>query len=482
MANPGMLEDEDGLPERTRGLALAVLIIGTVMAVLDSSIANVALPTLSRELHVDAARSIWVVNAYQVAVTMLLLPFASLGDVLGLRKVYTAGIAVFTLGSLGCALSSTLAMLVVWRVVQGVGAAALMSIAPALMRTIFPAAMLGTAVGISAFTVASSSAAGPTIGGSILAIAPWPWIFAVNVPIGLFDTVFATRVLPKMRGNGARFDVASALLSGPALALVVIGLEGISRHVAPALIVAMLATSVALGIAFVRRQRALAHPMLPLDLFAMPRFSLAAATSLCSFTAQGIAFVALPFLFQGAYGFSPFVAGLLFTPWPLAIAIAAPLAGRLSDRLPPVRLSTIGLGILALGLALLAGLPTRPTALDIVWRAIVCGIGFGFFQAPNNRELLGSAPRNRSGSAGGILATMRLSGQSLGAACVAIVLGSAATASALANASHASDLAPQAHLALWLASGVAALATAVSATRLGLPRPLPVVRSRTPAS
>lgn len=472
--------DADGLPSGRRGLALTVIVIGTIMAVLDSSIANVALPTLARELRIDAAQSIWVVNAYQVAVTMLLLPFASLGDVFGLRKIYTMGIAIFTVGSLGCALSTTLATLLVWRVVQGIGAAALMSIAPALMRSIFPAAMLGTAVGVSALTVATSSAAGPTLGGTILAIAPWPWLFAINVPLGLFDTVLAARVLPRTPGTGERFDFPSALLAGPALALFVVGLDGIGRHVAAPIVGAMIVASVALGVTFVQRQRRLAAPMLPLDLFAIPRFSLAAMTSLCSFTAQGLAFVALPFLFQGAYGYSAFVTGLLFTPWPLAIAVVAPLAGRISDRVAPAKLATVGLAMLAIGLFFLANLGTHPFIIDIVWRAIICGAGFGLFQAPNNREMLGSAPRNRSGSAGGILATVRLTGQSLGAAGVAIVLGTATVVVAARPAlASATNLSAAAHVALGMAAAVAALAAIVSGTRLALDEPQ-VVSSGTP--
>jgi DHA2 family multidrug resistance protein-like MFS transporter len=462
-SSPTLSAADDGLPPERRRLAVAAIVIGTVMAVLDSSIANVALPTLSRELRVDAASSVWVVNAYQVIVTMCLLPFASLGDLIGYRKVYTAGLVVFTLGSLGCALSTSLLVLVLWRAFQGLGAAALMSIAPALNRSIFPARMLGVAVGISALTVASSSAAGPTLGGLILAVAPWPWLFAINVPLGVFDVAFASRALPATPGTGGRFDWPSALLSGPALSLLVVGLDGFSRHVPLALDGAMLAASVALAFAFVRRQSALASPMLALDLFRNPRFSLASLTSLASFTAQGLAFVALPFLLQGVFGFSAFASGLLFTPWPLAIALVAPLAGRLADRIAPARLSTAGLAVLACGLALLAALPAHPRVADIVWRAIVCGLGFGFFQAPNNRELLGSAPRNRSGSASGVLATVRLTGQSLGAAGVAIVIGASAAAHALGVSA---ELAVPAHRALWCAASVAALAAGVSALRL----------------
>jgi DHA2 family multidrug resistance protein-like MFS transporter len=454
---------EDGLPPRQRRLAIAVVVIGTVMAVLDTSIANVALPTLSRELHADVASSIWVVNAYQVAVTMLLLPLSSLGDVVGYRRVYTTGLAVFTLGSLGCALSTTLAALVLFRIFQGFGAAALMSIAPALNRTIFPTRMLGVAVGISALTVAASSAAGPTLGGAILAIAPWPWLFAVNVPLGIFATIFARRALPRTTGRGGRLDIPSALMSGPALALLIVGLDAFARRVAPLQIAAMLGGSIILTVAFVRRQRVLPVPMLPLDLFAVKRFSFAVGTSLCSFTAQGIAFVALPFLLQGPYGYTAFASGLLFTPWPLAIAVVAPVAGRLADRMSGPLLSTAGLGVLALGLALLAALPAHPGPADIVWRGAVCGLGFGFFQAPNNREILGSAPRARSASAAGVLATARLTGQSLGAAVVAIVLG---TSVAEGVAGAGLRLTGPSHVALWCSVAVAAVAALVSALRL----------------
>jgi DHA2 family multidrug resistance protein-like MFS transporter len=432
------------------------------MAVLDSSIANVALPTMSRELHADASSTIWVVNAYQVAVTMCLLPLSSLGDVLGYRRTYRAGLVVFTAGSLGCALSTSLLPLVLCRLVQGVGAAALMSIAPALNRTIFPARMLGVAVGISALTVASASAAGPTLGGAILAVAPWPWLFAVNVPLGIAAGAVAGRFLPALPGRGGSLDVASALTSGPALALLVVGLDGFARHLAPVAIAAMLAASAALAVAFVRRQRALAVPMLPLELFGVRRFSFAVATSLCCFAAQGIAFVALPFLLQGPSGYSALESGLLFTAWPLAIAVVAPLAGKLSDRVSPPRVSSVGLAILALGLAFVATLPLHPSPFDVVWRSLVCGIGFGLFQAPNNREILGAAPRTRSASVAGVLATARLTGQSLGASAVAIVLGTSAASVAGAG----TGLAAPVHAALWIAAAVATLATAISAMRL----------------
>jgi DHA2 family multidrug resistance protein-like MFS transporter len=453
---------EDGLPQRERRFAVAVLVVGTVMAVLDGSIANIALPTIARELRVDASASVWVVNAYQLAVTATLVAFASLGEVKGYRGVYAAGIAVFTLGSLACALSHSLPALVVSRAFQGLGGAAVMSTAPAVYRAVYPSALLGRALGISALTVASAASAGPTLGGAILAVAPWPWLFAINVPVGVAAAAFAWRALPAGTGRGGPYDIPSALLGGPAVTLVVVALDGAGRHAALGMTLIELAAGVALAGAFILRQRALPAPMLALDLFALPRFSLAAATSLASFVAQGLAFVALPFLFQSGLGYSAFVSGLLFTPWPLAIACVAPVAGRLSDRLPPPLLSTIGLGVLAAGVGLLAALGPHAGPLDVVWRAAVCGAGFGFFQAPNNRELMGSAPREKSGSASGVLATVRVTGQSLGAAVVAIVLAAVAHD----EGSPQAGIVAASHDALWLGAGCAGLAMLVSALRL----------------
>jgi DHA2 family multidrug resistance protein-like MFS transporter len=443
---------DEGLEPRLRRLAVAAIALGTIMAVLDGSIANVALPTIARELHVEPAASVWVVNAYQLATTMSLIPLASLGDVYGYRRVYRAGLAGFTLGSLGCALSHSLTALVAFRFLQGFGGAAIMAVGPALYRTIFPSNRLGVALGISALTVASSAAAGPTIGGLILAVLPWPWLFAINVPLGIFNVLLAGRTLPRETGQGGRFDFASALLAAPAFTLLITAVDGLSRAISRPLLALQLTASFAFGALFVARQRRIANPMLPLELFASQRFTLAAGTSLCSFVAQGLAFVALPFLFQRDYGYSAFASGLLFTPWPLSIAVVAPVAGRLADRFSAPILSTCGLFVFAAGLALLGGLGPHATPPDIIWRAGVCGLGFGFFQSPNNREIMGNAPRERSGSASGVLATVRVTGQALGAALTAAVLGAGGITAA--------------HPALLLAAVAAGAAGLVSALRL----------------
>jgi DHA2 family multidrug resistance protein-like MFS transporter len=455
----------DGLPSPQRWFAVTVVALGTVMAVLDGSIANTALPTIARELHVTAAASIWVVNGFQIAVTMTILAFAGIGSARGISGIYRFGIALFTLGSLACALSHSFPLLVTARVVQGVGSAAIMAIAPALNRAIFPRAMLGTALGISAVVVATSAAAGPTIGGTILRYLPWPWLFAINLPIGLFDFFYALRMLPKTPGSGARIDGTSIVLSALGLGGLIYGVDGFARHDAAWLIAAILLASIGALVAFVQRQRVLPQPMLAISLFRSPVFTLSSITSTATYTSQGLAYVALPFFFQSALGRTPFESGLLLTSWPLAVAIVAPIAGRLSDRYSAGLLSTIGLTVMAIGTGLYATLPAHPSTIEIVLHGAICGLGFGFFQSPNNRELLGSAPVQDSASASGILATVRLFGQTLGAALVAIVFG--VIGASLGDAHQLTSLARVATpVTLWIACGCASAAAIVSALRL----------------
>ncbi len=467
----------DGMPESRRLLAVIVVAVGTVMAVLDGSIANTALPTIARELHVSAAESIWVVNGFQLAVTMTILTYASIGDSRGVSFVYRLGIVAFTAGSLFCAISRTLPLLVAARIFQGVGAAALMAVGPALYRQIFPPTQLGKALGISAVIVATSAAAGPTIGGSLLAIAPWPWLFAINVPLGLFDALYSTKVLPNIPGTGAALDVRSVGLSALGFGALIYGVDGFARHDRPLAIAAELTLGIICGMLFVRRQLRLTVPMLAIDLFANPAFSLASVTSALTYTAQGLAFVSLPFFFQAALGRTPLQSGLLLTSWPLCVAIAAPLAGRLSDRYPAGILSTIGLAIMATGLALYAMLGGHPSTIDIVLHGMICGIGFGFFQSPNNRELVGSAPRSKIGSAAGVLASVRLTGQTLGAALVAIVFGLLGTGVASGSEHVEAVVRIATPLTLWLAFGCAALGTIASGMRLVAARPAPAADS-----
>ena len=414
----------DGLSTPQRHWAVLTIALAVGLAVLDGAIANIALPTIAADLHTSASASIWVVNAFQLAVMVSLLPLASVGEIYGYRRVYLVGVAVFTAASLLCATSHTLTGLTIARVVQGFGAAGVMSINTALIRYTYPRSMLGRGIGINALVVAGCSALGPTIASAILSVADWPWLFAVNVPLGLACLAIGVRALPVTPRAGHRFDAGSALLNALALTLLITGIDGYAQGEAPVEALLELAGSLVVGALLVRRQLSRPAPLLPVDLLRIPLFRLSILTSICSFTAQSLAFVALPFALEGAMGWNVKATGLLMTPWPLALAFVAPIAGRLADRVSAGILGGIGLAALCCGLLAMSLLRPDASALDVVWRMALCGVGYGFFQSPNNRAIVGSAPMSRAGGASGMLGTARLLGQSLGAALVAVIFSS----------------------------------------------------------
>ena len=417
------MDAEQGLPYPQRYWAILVVALGITLAVLDGAIANVALPTIARNLNASPADSIWVVNAYQLAITVSLLPLASLGDRIGYRRVYMGGLALFTLASFGCALSGSLTSLAVARVIQGFGAAGIMSVNTALVRMIYPPEHLGRGVSINASVVAVSAVIGPTVASGVLAIAPWPWLFAINVPIGVAALAVGWKALPRTPGHRRPYDYISALMNAAVFGLAITAVDGLGHGEHRPYVIAEFLVAGVIGYFFVRRQLTQTAPLLPVDLLRIPVFALSIATSFCSFTAQMLTFVSLPFLLQNSLGMTQVETGFLMTPWPMVIVFIAPVAGMLSDRYSAGVLGGIGLALLSAGLLLLATTGAHPAPFDIAWRMALCGLGFGLFQSPNNRQMLSSAPRNRSGGASGMLGTARLSGQTLGAALVALIFG-----------------------------------------------------------
>lgn len=456
----------DGLPLPQRYWAIVAIGLGITLAVIDSAIANVALPTIARDLHTNPALSIWVVNGYQLAITISLLPLSSLGDIVGYRPVYLSGLILFTLASLGCAFSHTLPELAAARVIQGFGAAGIMSVNTALLRFIYPQNLLGRGIGINALVVAVSSAVGPTIASAILSVANWPWLFAVNVPIGLAAFSVGFLFLPHTRKSPHSFDIVGAVLSAATFGLMIGSIDALGHgEKFPFFLVEIIGT-VGLGYLLVKREMGKAAPMLPVDLLRIPIFALSVGTSISSFAAQMLALVSLPFLFQMDLHFSAVQTGLLIAPWPIAIGIAAPIAGRLADRYSAGLLGGIGLFLFALGLLSLAFLPDQPDYFDIGWRMALSGIGFGLFQSPNNRAMLTAAPKERSGGASGMLGTARLLGQTTGAALVALLF---------ARLPHQGPT-----VALFLATGFALVAAIVSLARLYEPVELSRQRAANP--
>ncbi|WP_242560725.1 MULTISPECIES: MFS transporter [Pandoraea] len=411
----------EGLSASARRIAVPSILLGTFLGNLDASIANVALPTIARDLVADPAATVWVVNAYQLIFAMAVLPLAALGEKLGYRRVFLFGVAGFTLASLGCALAPSLSWLVAARVVQGLCGACMSTIVPALLRMVFPQHMGGRAISLLALTVALSTAAGPSVAAAILSLGDWRWLFAINLPIGLVALAASARFLPRTPGAERRIDVPGALLNAATLALIIIGLGHIGEAGHHGVAALQIVLGLIVAVVLVRHQRSRQAPLLPLDLLRVPVLALSSLTSVACYMAQTLAYVGMPFLLQHTFARGEAATGLLITPWPLVIVFVAPLAGRLSDRFDSTRMSALGLGVFAAGLALLAWLPAGASDWAIAWRMVVCGIGFGFFQTPNNRIIMMGAPRERSGAASGLMTIARTVGMTLGAAVVALL-------------------------------------------------------------
>lgn len=456
----------DGLPMPTRFWAILAVAFGVSLSVIDGAIANVALPTMARMLGISSANSIWIVNAYQLAIVVSLLSFSALGDVIGYRKIYIGGLGIFIVASLGCTLSDSLATLVTARVCQGFGAAAITSVNTTLIRLIYPRRHLGRGMGVNATVVAVSSVAGPTLASGILSIATWPWLFAINIPIGLIACLLSYRFLPKnpIRIRGRHFDWRDGLMNALTFGLLIASIEGYSHGLKPSYIGISVILLVLIGTLFVRSQLHKPYPILPFDLLRIPIFSVSVITSICSFIAQMLAMVALPFYLQKTFGYTEVHTGLILTAWPAIIMVVAPIAGLLVERIHAGAMGGVGLLIMAAGVVLLAFLPEQPHVADIVWRLLLCGLGFGLFQSPNNSILIASAPPERSGSASGMLATARLTGQTTGAALVALLF-------------HI-DPENGCHIALLLAGGFALAGSVVSFSRLSLSLPQGLTRSK----
>ena len=461
MSSPGVAQvgaaaPPDGLPVPRRYWAIAAIILAICMSVLDATIANVALPSIARDFHATKAASIWIINSYQLAILATLLPLAALGEIVGYRKVSLTGMVVFTLASLGCAFSTSLLTMSIARVIQGLGAAGIMSVNAALMRFTYPHHMLGRAIGINAFAVAVAAAIGPTIASAILAIAQWRWLFAINLPIGIATLSIAMYALPVTERSARRLNYVGAVLLAGTFVLLVSGLQALAHDTATPVALAEIGAGIVVGLAMARHEISRPTPIIPFDLLRVRLFALSVATSICSFTAQTGALVSLPIEIQ-RLGHSEVETGFIKKPWPVGVGVAAPIEGWLADRYHAGVLCAAGLLATAVGLALLAHVPYGAGAPDFLWRMLICGFGFGFFQTPNNRAILTSSPRVRTGAAGGMLSTARLLGQTVGAAGVALLFRAYP-----ANGSN---------IALLIAAGISFVAALVSVSRVTSPHP-----------
>ncbi|WP_370682620.1 MFS transporter [Comamonas sp. GB3 AK4-5] len=406
---------------------MAVILLGLVLCVMDSTMLNMALPQVARQWQVAPAQTLWVVNANQIATLVLLLPLAALGDRMGYRRVYLWGMVIFGLASVVALLAPSLHWLIVARALQGLGAAGVLSVNASLVRLIYPRALLGKGIAMNSLTVALAFVAGPAVAAAVISLGDWRWLFALHLPLALAVSWLGLRSLPQPE---AAEDVQRQPLSWldgglnmVMFASLFLGVDRISHWQpgdSPWPAVLWLSLGVGVGSWYVQRQRALSAPMFPVDLLRIRVFALSMCASISAFCAQTMAFLALPFLLIEVRGLPTGQAGLLISAWPLALAISAPWVGRMIGRWPAGRLGAAGMGLFALGLWALALLPQNAANWDVVWRMALCGMGFALFQSPNNFTILTSAPLHRSGAASGMLGSARHVGQGLGAVLLAM--------------------------------------------------------------
>lgn len=458
--NTSPINETDGLPMPRRIWAVVSVGFALCMSVLDINIINIVLPTLSHDFGTSPSVTTWIINGYQLAIVISLLSFASLGEIIGYRKVFLAGIGMFCITSLICALSDSFWTLTVARIFQGFSASAITSVNTAQLRYIYPKNQIGRGMGINAMVIAISAAAGPSVASGILSIASWHWLFAINVPLGLTALALGFNHLPKQEVRTKRkFDTVSAITNAITFGLLIYTLDGFAHQENKSMLLIQLVILALVGTYYVRRQLAQTTPLLPLDLLTIPIFRLSILTSICSFIAQMTAMVSLPFFLQNTLQHSEVMTGLLLTPWPLATLITAPLAGYLVERIHPGILGSIGMGLFAVGLFSLSRLTVESSDISIILRLMVCGAGFGLFQTPNNSTIISSAPTQRSGGASGMLGMARLLGQTTGTTLVALLFSFVA---------HDRSTA----VCLMFGSGFAIIAAIVSSLRLSQPSTL----------
>jgi DHA2 family multidrug resistance protein-like MFS transporter len=415
-------DSPDGLPRPRRYVAVAAVSLGTVLTTVDGSIVNVALPTLARDLDVQPSAAVLVVTIYQLVLMMTLLPFSALGDRLGHRTAYQYGQMVFVVATILCFFARSLPFLVLVRGFQALGAAAAMSVSSAMIRQIYPLSRLGRGLSFNTVIAASAAALAPTAGGVVLAVARWPWLFAIVVPFGLLSIVIGRTSLPERKRRNDPYDVPGAVMCAATFGLCICGLESAVDGDSLAISAALVALGVVLGFYFVRRELDQSRPVLPVDLLRLNHVALPCIGSLAAYIGMMIVMVTLPFRLQQQFNFTPAAAGAVLAPLPLMSMIVAPTSGLLSDRIPAGVLGAIGMAIGVAGMICLAFLPASPNHFEIMWRVAVIGLGFGMFFSPNARQIIGSAPVERAAAAGALSSTIRGAGQTLGATAVAALL------------------------------------------------------------
>ena len=397
---------------------MAAAALGIFLATIDGSIVNIALPTLVGAFGTDFATVEWVVLAYMLSMAALLLGVGRLADMKGKKRIYTAGFVVFTAGSVLCGLAPTIHWLIGARVLQGTGAAMILGLGMAIVTEAFPPNERGKALGISGAMASIGIVTGPTLGGLLLSVLSWHWIFFVNLPVGILGTFLVLRFVPSIRpAGGQRFDFAGGLtlLASLLSLLLALSLSQGSGFTDP-VVLALLGAFAGSLLLFVWIERRADQPMVDLQLFRDRLFSISLITALIIFIAMAGTTILMPFYLQGVLGFDTRQAGLLLAVTPVVAGLTAPISGNLSDRLGVRPITMVGLAVMLGGFLAVSTLGTQTTALGYALRFIPVGLGLGIFQSPNNSAIMGAAPPGRLGIVSGMLALNRALGQTIGIA------------------------------------------------------------------
>ncbi len=429
---------------------MAAVAMGTLLATIDGSIVNVALPTLVRELDTDFATVQWIVLAYLLTVTTLLLSVGRLADMIGKKRIYTIGFIVFTLGSLLCGLASNVYILILMRIVQALGATMVFALGTAIVTESFPSQERGRALGIIGTVVSIGIVIGPTLGGLIIDIFSWHWMFFVNIPVGILGILMIIRFVPDIKPEGhQKFDFLGAITLFLSLLTLLAALTvGQNLGFTDLRILALFVIGICCLVLFVFVEKRAQQPMIDLSLFRQSLLSINLVTGFMIFIAISGVMILIPFYLENVLGYSTRQVGLLIAVLPISMGIIAPISGSFSDRFGTRITAVIGLGVLLFGFALMTTLSIHTSALNFILLYLPLGVGMGIFQSPNNSAIMGAAPPDKLGVVSGMLALNRTLGQTTGIAIIgAIWAGLTIYYAQPAQIASATDALPEAQVA-----------------------------------
>ncbi|MGV8906609.1 MAG: MFS transporter [Acetobacterium sp.] len=402
--------------EKNKWLILLIVVMSTFMSTLDSSIVNVALPQMARTLNVDTSQIQLVVTSYLIVIVGVILIFGKLGDMLGKTKIFTFGIALFTIGSLLCGITSAFPVLIGARIVQGIGAAATMANNQGIITQVFPASERGKALGFTGTSVALGALVGPGLGGIIVGTSSWEYIFLINVPVGIVVLFFAIKLLPKSNKKAtAKLDVLGAALFMLSIVPLFVALgQAQSLGFSHPLILTGFIVSIGSFIGFILVEQKRQNPLLELDIFKNKLFSLSVFCAFITFIGIFCNSIIQPFYFQDVMAYSPGQAGLMMMIFPVVLSVLAPVSGHVSDKIGSEMLTFIGLLFISLGLFLMSTLTAQSTLTTMIVFTVVISVGMGLFQSPNNSLIMSTVGRHQLGIAGSINALVRNMGMVCG--------------------------------------------------------------------